>query len=569
MLPPRWSLAVGLTSAFVAVLGGATLAGSSTLFHNARIVTNDGRGTVAKALLVRDGRVAAFGELADLEKRPDAAGAQRFDLGGGVALPGLQDGHVDLGALAYAARALDLTSARTYSEVIDLVQARAKTAKDGEWILGYGWDEQGWDERVLPHHLLLSARVGRNPVFLLRRAGRAALVNQFGLEKAGIAGPVQLTPRAAGGRILEDAEGRPTGVLLDGAVELVRKVLSPVEPSELAAALLRVQDDFLARGWTAVHDHGTRRGMLAALRELAQRGELKLRVVSYLDGNLEWDAAALAGLVSSSSAGAPGAPQEGLVVSGVRFGLDGALASHGAALLDSYADAKDEKGLLVLTEDELAQRVSAVVNLGLQPVFEAEGDRANRLALDLLERVAAAQGDLRDVRPRLESALVLSTKDWPRVPALGVVASLQPVAVQERLALYAERLGPARMRSLCTWRALAPELGRMVFGSGAPRVDADPIAAFATLLDPKLPPGVSGDDALTIATPSADDALTGFTSGPAWAARQENRRGRLKPGFSADLSVFSSDPRAPAGSAAKAPLPRLVIVNGAVVWRAK
>lgn len=565
MLPHRWSQSVVLTGALVVAFGALASAGTSTLYHNARFLTNDGHGTVARALLVRDGRVAAFGDLGDLERRPDAAGAQRFDLGGGVAMPGLQDSHVDLGLLAFAVRALDVSKARTYAELIDLVQAQARASKDGEWILGFGWDEQRWDERVLPHHLLLSARVGRNPVFLLRRDGRAALVNQTALERANLAGPVQMTARAAGGRILEDAEGHPSGVLLDGAVELVRKVLPPVETADLASALLRVQDDLLARGWSAVHDHGTRRATLLALRELANRGELKLRIVSYLDGNTEWDASALTGRAANGAAN----PSESFSVSGVHFQLDGSLASHGAALLEPYADEKDEKGLLLITEDELALRVSAVVNLGLQPVFEADGDRANRLALDLLERVAAAQGDLRDVRPRLESALVLSTKDWPRVPALGVVASLQPLAVQERLALYSERLGPSRLRGLCTWRALAPELGRMVFGTGAPRVDGDPRATFATLLDPKLPPGVSGDDGLSIATPTADDALSGFTSGPAWAARQENRRGRLKPGFAADLTVFSADPRGASDSAAKGAVPRLVLVNGAVVWRAK
>lgn len=560
MRSQRWSLLAGLSCAVVAVLGVAAHAGNSTLFHNARIVTNDGHGTVARALLVRDGRVAAFGDLADLERRPDAAGAQRFDLGGGVALPGLVDAHVDLGAMAFAARSVDLSRAGSYAELIELVQQAAKGVKEGTWITGFGWDEQTWDERALPHHLLLSARVPRNPVFLLRRDGNAALVNQSALERAGLSGPVQVTARSVGGRVLEDAEHHATGVLLDGAIELVRKVLPPPEPAEFAAALARVQDDLLARGWNAVHDHGTRKATLAALRELAQRGELKLRVVAYLDGNDEWDAGSLASLSAKGT--------DALCVPGVRFRIDGGLASQGAALVEPYADAPDERGLMLLTEDELAQRVSAVVGAGLQPVFEAEGDRSNRIVLDLLERLAAAHGDLQDVRPRIESALLVATKDWPRLPALGVIASLQPKLAQDELPVFLERVGPARMKGLVTWRALAPQLGRMVFGSDAPASQPDPSAIFASVLEPRLPEGVASDDGLAVATPTPDAVVAGLTSGPAWAARQENRRGRLKPGFAADLSVWSADPRTNAAGA-KPATPRFLVQNGVVVWRAK
>lgn len=537
-------------------------AGGSTLFHGARILTNDGRGTVVHALLVRDGRVAAVGELPELERRPDAAGAKKVDLGGGVAFPGLVDAHVDLAGMVFAANALDLSVARSYDELIVLVEAAAKQQpKKGTWILGAGWDTRGWSDPALPHHLLLSARTPDHPVFLVSRDGRAALVNQAALELARLAGPVQIDARSVMGRILEDAEGHATGILIDGAMQLVRDVLPPPDPGALQLGLRAAQEQLLARGITAVHDQGTSRETFAALKDLRARGLFLLRVACYLDGAAEFDGASLRALTTP-----PG--NDALSIAGVRFRLDGTLDDRGAALVEPYADAPQERGGIYFAEDDLAKRLSVVIAERLQPSFEAQGDRANRLALDLLERVAAAQGDMRVLRPRLESALLVSTKDWPRVPALAVSVTQMPLATERMLGGSEGRLGPDRVRALCAWRLLAPEIGRPITGSGAPAEDPDPRRAFGLLLQPGTGP-VAFDDGLMASPPTPDDVLVGATSGPAWAARQENHRGRLKPGFAADLTVFAADPRLPGQKALAGTDVRLVVIDGAIVWRAQ
>jgi predicted amidohydrolase YtcJ len=539
-------------------LPASASAGGATLYHNARVITMDGRGGPAKALFVRSGRVAAVGDVDDLERRPDAVGAARVDLGGATVVPGLQDGHVDLGAMAEALLGVDLSGAHSFEDVIALVETHAKKLPEGTWITGIGWDEKRWTARALPHHLLLSARVPRHPVFLLRRGGRAALVNQAALERADLAGLVQVSDRTVGGRIQENAEGLPTGILFDGACELVRKHVPPYGDEVLANALLRVQETLLARGWTAVHDMGTRAPTLAALRALQSRGRLALRVACYLDGNGEYS-----GLDALADAVAGSVPGDTLTVAGVRICIDGDLDVGGAALLEPYHHTKDERGMLLLSEDELSLRLSRLVQQNLQPALEAQGDRANRLAIDLLERVSAVQGGLRTLRPRIETALLVSTRDWERVPALSIATSLQPMATVASLEDWSTLLGTKRVRSLCAWLELGPKIGKTVFGSRAPAFPSDPLAGFAALSGPTIGALGGADGETAPVAPRPEEVLACYTTGAAWACRQENRRGKLKAGYAADFTVFAGDPLVPGSSSAV----RLVVVDGEVVWR--
>lgn len=536
--------------------------GTSQLYHNGTIHLNDGKGTQVHALLARQGRVVAVGELADVQRRVDAAGAERIDLGGGIALPGFQDGHVDLEELAFARSALDLSQTHSSAEMIELVAKATNGLKDGSWVVGWGWDERDWKDEGLPTHAALSARTPNHPVFLLRRDGRAALVNSAALVLAKLDGVVKIESRAVGGEVVEDGEARATGLLTDGAIELVRKFLPPIERSAYAAQLEAVATELAAAGFTGVHDLGTRKHTLETLRELAKCGKLPLRVLCYLDGNVAFDPTAL-GVVDVRDGGGR------VEVCGVRFRLDGTVDLRRAALLEPWNDDQARRTRMLLGEDDLVQRVSAVVRHGLQPVFEAEGDRANRLALSVLDRVAASEGDLLTVRPRVESALVVATKDWPRFPALRVVPSMQPAGLAAEIDSYTPFLGERRMRGVCAWRMLAPELGGMVFGSGAPEHVFDPLAVLTAVRTPLRVTGMADDSWLPMSPLSGAESVLGFTSGAAWASRHERIAGRLQPGYIADLTVFDGDPLACAPDALSRLQITLTVVDGRVARRAR
>jgi predicted amidohydrolase YtcJ len=309
-----------------------------------------------------------------------------------------------------------------------------------------------------------------------------------------------------------------------------------------------------------VHDMGTRAATLEALRALQSRGRLALRVACYLDGNGEF-----AGLDALAGAVAGAVPGDTLTVAGVRLRIDGDLDLGEAALLEPYHHTKDDRGVLLLSEDELSLRLSRLLQQNLQPALEAQGDRGNRLAIDLLERVSAVQGGLRTLRPRLETALLVSTRDWERVPALSIAASLQPMATVASLEDWEERLGMKRVRSLCAWLELGPKIGKTVFGSQAPAFPSDPLAGFAALSGPTLGTLGGGDGEHAQVAPKPEEVLACYTTGAAWACRQENRRGKLKAGFAADFTVFAGDPLAPGSSSAV----RLVVVDGEPVWRSR
>jgi hypothetical protein len=544
----------------VAATGSAQ--SSPTLFHNGRIVLNDEKGTVVEALLEANGKVVATGTFAALSARPDARNATLEDLKKAVAVPGLQDAHCDLAAFARNFDAVDLTGATSYEDVIARVKRRAADLKDGVWIRGFGWNETNWATPEFPHHFMLSTGVPKNPVYLERAGGNIALVNSFALSIAKLDGVFEPELKVPGGKILLDESKHASGILLDTACDLVENVIPEPDAATRTKQFLAAQATLLSHGITCVHDMGLSRSSLAILDDMRRHQKLLVRVVGYLDlvGKLTPDT--LAGFPRTPD------PLDMLSVPGVRIVVDGSLDSRGAALLDDYSDEPGQKGRLVLTEDELNTRLAAVARAGLQPAVQAIGDRANRMVLDAFSRMVVAVPGFRDLRPRVELALVVTPKDWPRFPELGVIPSMQPAHAATDLSWVPSRLGIERTRGAYAWRALAPELGRLAFGSDFPLENPDPLhGMYAARTRQTLE---KGDDPIVIDQRlDGAAALAGFTSGAAYAAFQDDRRGRLEPGYACDMSVLSVDPITAEPEQLLKGSVRATVVNGAVVWRAR
>src|SRR5688572_27753694 len=216
-------------------------------------------------LVVRDGRIERPGAAA-----PD--GAETIDLAGAFVVPGLQDAHGHLLGLGTALATVDLVGTKSFDEVIARVQAAAERAPAGTWIVGRGWDQNDWRKKEMPHHAELSAVVNDHPVWLVRIDGHAGLLNLHGLYKTGITAD---TEAPAGGEILEDEDGNPTGVVVDRAMALV----NTPDPSdeEIQQRLLAAQAQCLAAGLTCVHDAGVSRVGFENLRLLHLAGKWTLR----------------------------------------------------------------------------------------------------------------------------------------------------------------------------------------------------------------------------------------------------------------------------------------------------
>ncbi len=563
MLTLTRSLLLTLVLAGLATGVGANPASSeSTLYHGGRFVLNDGRGGTATALLERDGLVVATGTPEALAQRPDAVGAARVDLRGACVVPGLQDAHGHLEGYAASLEEIDLVGVASFDALVERVAAAAAKLPAGTWVRGRGWDQNLWEGGEFPHHLLLSMATPNHPVFLERVDGHAALCNEAALKLAGLDGTLDPEPKVQGGRVFLDEESRATGVLLDAATDLVGRVIPKPTPDVAKKRFLAAQEKLLAVGLTCVHDMGTSRAMIAMLQDLRASGELELRVVAYLDGMGALDKKSLVGFPIAPD------PRDMLSVPGVKLYADGALGSRGAALLEPYSDAPTERGLLLLTEEELATRLALVVRAGLQPAVHAIGDRANRVVLDSYARLSVAIPGFRDLRPRIEHAQVVAPKDWERFPALGVVPSMQPTHATSDMAWVVARLGPERTRGAYAWRALAPELGRLALGSDFPVESPDPLQGIFAARTRTKAGGKPEEALLPEQRLDGTAALAGFTSGAAWAARQDDRRGRLLPGYACDLTVLGVDPTTCEPADLLTDSVRMTVINGRVAWRA-
>ena len=512
----------------------AAPAGSSLLLHGGRILLGDDTQRSVEALLARDGRVEAVGTLVELQSRAQALGAQVVDLAGAVAVPGLHDAHGHVEAYGAALEQVDLTGVPSLEALVQRVAERAKSTPKGEWILGRGWDQNLWPDKSFPHHRLLSAATPDHPVYLDRVDGHAAFANAAALQRAGLAG--ELPPDAASGAdgmIVLDAQGRASGVLVDNAMQRVQQHVPTPSQEVRTRRILKAQAALLAHGLVAVHDMGLEPEQIDLYRKLDEQGLLLVRISGYLWGNDELGAA--------HEAVIPGDRVQGrFALRGLKLMADGALGSRGAALLEDYSDQHGHTGLMLLDDAALAQRLEWAGQWRLQPAIHAIGDRANRVVLDAYERALRASPQLRELRPRMEHAQVVSPKDWARFAQLGVVPSMQPVHLTSDMPWAGERLGAERLRGAYAWKSLAPDLTQLAFGSDFPVESPDPLAGLysaRTRAVARSPKTFEPSTALTGA-----QALAAFTQGAAHAVGAEANLGRLSPGYRCDVTVLSVDP---------------------------
>ncbi len=481
-----------------------------------------GRGVQSgQAVVVREGRILAVGPAAKLAKAYPKA--HQVGLQGGTLLPGFIEGHAHVVALGALGDEVDLAGSQSLPEALEAVGAWAK-GHPGGWLVGRGWDQNLWPRQAFPRATDLDALLGTRPAFLLRVDGHAAWVDTAALAEAGID---ENTPDPPGGRILRDPTGRPTGILLDAAVDLVRKRLPAPAPADLERQILAGLDALRADGFTSVADMGIPAETLAAYRRLDQAHALPIRVFAYLDRDTSLMVQELRQPRDRGTAF--------FQVQGVKFYLDGALGSRGARLLAPYADDPSTRGLWVT--DPAVVQADAMVTLraGYQPAIHAIGDAANRKALDILAAAEQKAGHPRDLPPRIEHAQIVAPRDVPRFGQLGVVASVQPIHCVDDHAWTAARLGPRRLHEAFPWRALRNGGALLAFGSDAPIANANPFLGIAAAETRQDAAGDPPHGFLPSQRLSRIQAIRAYTSGNARALGRGTVIGTIRKGAVADL----------------------------------
>jgi predicted amidohydrolase YtcJ len=500
---------------------------------NGRVWTGNPSQPSAEAVAIAGDRIAAVGTTGEIRTR--ARGAETIDLGGQFVVPGFIDSHVHFLEGGFRLTSVQLRDARTRDEFVARIKAFAATVPAGSWITGGDWDHTLWGGE-LPRRDWIDAVTPDNPVWINRLDGHMSLANSAALRAAGVPDTVA---DVAGGEIVRDARGRPTGVLKDNAMSLVDGKVPPPSDAMNDRALDAAMQYVAARGVTAVHHMGTWDD-LAVFERAWRAHQLATRIQAAVPLST-WER--LRDEVARKRFGPDGVGDAWLRVGALKGFVDGSLGSHTAAFQEPFIDAPKDRGLFVTPAADLYAWISGADKAGLHVMVHAIGDRANGTLLDIFARVERENG-ARDRRFRIEHAQHLAPGDIPRFRELDVVASMQPYhAIDD--GRWAEKvIGADRARTTYAFRSLLDAGAHLAFGSDwyvAPPTPLEGIYAAVTrrTLDDRHPGGWVPEQKITV-----EEALKAYTAGGAYASFMERETGTVASGMLADLAVIDRDLRA-------------------------
>ena len=500
-----------------------------------RIYARDAQPPWPTAIAIRAGKIIAIGTDQDAAARRGPE-TKSLNFPDDIMIPGLIDAHGHMSGLgSYGLGLLDLSSAKSFDDVVAAVAQKAKTARKGEWILGGRWDHESWPDKKLPTHEKLTAAAPDNPVWLRRVDGHAGIANALAMKIAGI-GPDSQNP--PGGENVRNERGELTGVLIDNGMDAI-SVRAGGGGRSAADLILKAQEMCLAAGLTGVHDAGVGPAEIAAYRELERDGRLKIRIHAMVAGEhaKEWFA--------------KNGPFTGdrFSVRACKLYMDGAMGSRGAWLLEPYADrptgtdGKPWVGLNVMTPKTFRDISLDGARVGYQICTHAIGDRGNREVLDAYEAALKTLDPEKRIaaRFRIEHAQLLSPSDIPRFAALGVIPSMQPTHCTSDMRWVEARVGPQRAAGAYAWASLLKTGARIAAGSDFPVESHNPMLglyAAVTRQDLKGQPegGWRPEEKLT-----REHALRAFSLEAAYAAFREQDLGSLEVGKWADFVVLDRD----------------------------
>jgi predicted amidohydrolase YtcJ len=521
-----------------------------------RVWTGDSARPWAKAVAISGDTIVLVGDSA---KVAALAGKSTRVINNGKAMvvPGFMDGHTHFLSGGFQLASVDLRYAGTPQEFIRRIRLYAAKLKPGEWITGGDWDHERWPGSPLPDRSWIDSVTPNNPVFVSRLDGHMGLANSAALRAAHV---TRATGEIPGGTIVRRPDGEPTGVLKDEAQNPVYDAIPTPSPEQSDSALERAMKWAASKGVTGTSDVSVPWYEVAALKRAHDAGRLTLRFAVFVP-LADWH-------LLADTIKADGVGDDLLRVAGVKGFVDGSLGSTTALFYEPYVDAPDTKGLMVTPEDSLRKWIGAADSAGLQVAVHAIGERANGLILDIYDSLAKAHGP-KDRRFRIEHAQHLRRSDIERIARSGVIASMQPYHAIDDGRWAEKRIGPERIKTTYAFRSLLDAGAHLSFGSDWTVAPMDPLlgiyaAVTRRTLDGKHPEGWIPEQKITV-----EEALRAYTAGNAYAVFAEKSRGKLAPGYKADLVVLDRDLTAiPPAELEKARV-RNTIMNGKVVYSAK
>jgi hypothetical protein len=543
-----------------AILFAASLAQAQTapdvIYRHGNILTgahlreNDPSPTPAKvtAIAIANGKILAAGTDATIEKLK-GPNTQVIDLHGAFAMPGFNDAHTHIGEAGRTKLSVDLVGVHSLAEMQQRIRTYVATAKPGSWILGGGWDHTLWANDTLPSRTDLDQVTAGHPAIFGRVDGHMTVANSAALAAANI---TAATPDPAGAKIDRDTSGNPTGILREGAANgLVYSKVPPPTLEQRRQALAVAIADVLSNGVTSVQDNSDWNDFLA-LEELEHTGKLHLRVAEWLA--FDTPLATLKERRASHPADDPL-----LHLTQLKGFMDGSLGSHTAAMEAPYSDEPGNSGLARYKQDKLNQMAAERAMAGFQLGFHAIGDRANAMALNafgVADQVAnlpppppehgqfVTKWDQGTPPPaalrfRVEHAQVLLPQDFDRFEKEGVIASMQPSHLLTDMKWATDRLGPERAKYAYAWKSFLDHNVVLAFGTDYPVELINPFRGVYSAITRQNEAGTQTFQPQEKI--SLNEAIYAYTQASAFGEFREHEKGRLEPGYLADLIVLDRD----------------------------
>lgn len=492
------------------------------IVHNATVYTVNNQFGMAEAFAIKDGKFVGIGSSKNILAGYTAK--QTVDARKKPVYPGFYDPHSHFLGLGQMLGQCDLVETKSFEEIVEKLTKFAAEHPENHWIIGRGWDQNDWDVKVFPTKDLLDKAFPDKPVLLTRIDGHAALINSKAIQLA----KISPASKVSGGDV-EVIDGQLTGILVDNAMGLARRVIPPTNEKEKQAMLLAAQKECIKYGLTTVSDAGLNQDDIELIDKMQKQGLLKIRnyvMVSLGIRNLEYFIKK--GIYKTDR----------LNVRSFKLYADGALGSRGACLLKPYSDEPSKTGFLLLSPAELERSLTAIYHSGYQANTHCIGDSANRLILNIYGKLLKGKNDR---RWRIEHAQVVSTEDVPKFGKYSVIPSIQATHATSDMYWAGDRLGKERVKTAYAFQDLLKQNGVIANGSDFPVEYVNPLFGFHSAVvrqdDKNFPAGgFQMENALT-----REEALKAMTLWSAYANFEEKERGSIENGKMADFVILEAD----------------------------
>jgi predicted amidohydrolase YtcJ len=499
------------------------------IITNAKIYTVDSSFTVCESMAIIDGKIAAYGN--NVWVNETFISDSVLDMKGKTILPGIYDAHCHFYGYGKGLTEIDLVGTNSFEEVIQrtinyvkqnkLFPEAITPKKHGtNWIIGRGWDQNDWKNKEYPDRKKLDSLFPDVPVILTRVDGHAALVNNVALNIAKFTSATKIK----GGELIIK-QGKLSGVLVDNAVDSVKRLITSQSYDQIKNALLIAQENCLSTGITSVADAGLEKKIIDAIDSLHKTDELKIRVYAMLAPNKE--------NLDYYLANGPYKTDK-LTVCSFKFYVDGALGSRGACLLQNYSDKKNWKGFLLNDVSYFEEKAKLMAEKGFQMNSHCIGDSSLRVMLNIYEKYSGT-----NTRWRIEHAQIVSPLDLKKFK--NVIPSVQPAHATSDMYWAAERLGEERIKTAYAFKNLLKESGTLALGTDFPVEDISPFKTFYAAVARKDAKGFPENGFQKENSLTREETLKGMTVWAAYAGFEENEKGSLTKNKYADFIVLDKD----------------------------